>query len=207
MEDAGWYPRMGDIPGVEHQAPQGLDRTTIPGWDAVPEISSSEYEGRRHVQLWWGGDGFGTSAAPAHRADSEGDAATVSVPEALDRLWRGLELPGTASDYHFLIQGTAARLSSIRRAHPGLAEEVEKLWWLDIRLLQAVPAAVTSEHARDGGPEFYVVTAFDELISLYMYEGYVQEARKVAEIAAQFGQGSVVPFLKRIEALEAEESL
>lgn len=56
-----------------------------------------------------------------------------------------LELPGEASDYRFAIQGCFGRLWSLRRTHPRVTEEIEKLCWLDIRLPEALPDTLRYE--------------------------------------------------------------
>lgn len=204
--DTTWYPRMGDIPGLDYRTPDGLDRTTLPGWDETPTFHSFEFDGRKLTSVnWEHGRGQSSSWSPAKELayDSRED---LTPEEALDRLWRGLELPGTPSDYHFLIQETAGVLQRRRRSQPQFAEQTEALWWLNIRLIEAAPVAITSEYPKGDESEFYAASAFRELVTLYMNEGYVQDARRVAEIAGRFSQG-LDDFHARISALEAEDAL
>jgi hypothetical protein len=61
-----WFQRFGDIPGVSHAAPAGIDRRRLPSADARPQVHT--YDGERHLS-WPGGEGSGiisTSASPAH---------------------------------------------------------------------------------------------------------------------------------------------
>ena len=127
----------------------------------------------------------------------------------LKRLWEGLELPGEPSDYHFAIQGAAGALWARRAAEPEVLAWFEHLSWLDLRLVQAVPDAVRDEFAgaHPGRQEFFSVSAFHSLISLYSREGLLQEALEVAQLAQRFGQGedALADLEERFAALRAED--
>ena len=91
-------------------------------------------------------------------------------------------------------------------AQPQFAEQTEALWRLNIHLIEAAPVAITSEDPKGDESEFYAASAFRELVTRQMNEGYVQDARRVAEIAGRFSQG-LDDFHARISALEAEDAL
>jgi len=126
-------------------------------------------------------------------------------PEDLIRnVYEGLELPGEPTDYHFLIQGSASQLWSHRRQEPCVIGEVEKLCWLDIRLVEAWPGAASNQYSDER--EFYAILSFGALIEIYEREGFLAEALEVAELAARYGQHDEVRerLIRRIEAVENE---
>jgi hypothetical protein len=113
-------------------------------------------------------------------------------------------------DYHFAIQGATGVLwGRRRRLEPDFLAWFEYLNWLDIRLIQAFPDAVRDEYAdgQPARPEFYGVSAFSNLISLYSREGFLHEAKRVAQLASHFGQGEQVlaELEERFAALRAED--
>lgn len=206
-----WFRRFGDIPGVEYTPPEPVDRTKLKGHDAVARVERYEFDGRINESLRWPADDddeFGSSASPAHTVAFERLDDTLATTTLLRRLWEGLELPGEASDYHFAVQGLAETLYKRRAREPEVLAWVEYLCWLDIRLLQACPEAVTNEHA-DGYEDrrrFYSVPTFSRLVDLYTREGFLQDAMGVAHLAERFEQGVPVEELQeRMAALRAED--
>lgn len=200
-----WFRQFGAIPGVVYEPPRPLDRRKLAGHDAVPEQHVHEFEGKRQETLWWPGKGGGSSASPAHErafVDSR-DASTDTV---LRHVYEGLELPGEPSDYHFLIQGCAEQLWSRRRDEPNIVAEVEKLCWLDIKLVQVCPDAVSDEYSEER--RFYAILAFPRLIEIYEREGFLAEALAVADVAVRYGQceDARQRVVERIAAVEAETS-
>ena len=87
---------------------------------------------------------------------------------------------------------------------PWIFAELERLCWLDIRLVQAYPDIMQINNAR----AFLSITTLQHLITLYEQEGYLYDALQVAEIAVKFNQQ--LPALERIKSrianLEAEEA-
>lgn len=194
-----WFRRFGDIPGVTYETPSGLDPKKLPGYGVVPKIDVFEFEGKRRQTLSWPGYG---GASPAQRR-LEGDFTTVPAREILTNCLEGLELPGQPSDYHFLIQGCASGLWG-RRREPDFLDDVEKLCWLDIQLIQACPDTFRNEFSDE--PRFPLVLTFSILIDLYEREGFLREALDVAERAARYGQLDACDRLaKRITAVENED--
>jgi len=135
------------------------------------------------------------------------ETSESSSDELLDNLWKTLETPGEAADYHFAIQTTAGYLYGRRLDEPGILSWSEWLSWLDVRLIQAVPSAVWTEDA-DGSGTYYQVAAFHTLLDLYQREGFLGEALQVAEIARSFGQNADLrpQIEERIELLRAEDA-
>ncbi len=125
--------------------------------------------------------------------------------ELLEHCYEALELPGVPSDYHFIIQGCAGALWSRRRREPQALEDVERLCWLDIQLIEARPETIVYQHEDD--PSFYRVLTFAILIDLYEREGCLREALEVAETAARHGQGPEARdrLAQRIAVVENED--
>jgi hypothetical protein len=200
-----WFRRLGDIPGLSFEANTALDRTKLPGYDATPQVQTYQFEGKRRESLPWPTEGCVGSASPAHQRAFT-DMSNLSTAELLPNTYEGLELPGEPRDYHFLVQGCAQELWRRRREEPDTLDYVEKLCWLDIRLIEAQPAAIRDEYAEE--PKFYIVSAFATLIGLYEHEGFLREALDVADRAAAFEQGAKdrERLRQRIKGVEAEDA-
>ncbi len=172
-----WYRRLGDIPGVGYATPPGVNRFKLRGASAKPKVSRFGFEGRQRLSAEWPGGGSASPASQHMRTDKDGP-----LTEVLHRLHEALELPGTASDYHYALMETYQALYSRRREEALALVEVERLCWLDIALVERCP--------RDRGEEFDLREvdhpAFSRLMQIYEREGYLLEARSVAERAAGF---------------------
>jgi hypothetical protein len=120
----------------------------------------------------------------------------------LQELYEVLELPGQLSDYRFAIQGAYTTIYERRREDLAMLEEVERLCWLEIELLEAYPGVVEYEP----GPR---VLAYEGLASLYETEGDFAGALEVAERGMRLGQeylATQVDGLRaRLAELEAED--
>jgi len=199
-----WYRRFAEIAGVHYSGSPGLDRRRLRGHDAVPEIYTHDHRdnvpGPAQTLMW--GDG---SASPVHeRAFS--DMKAMATSKLLRNVAEALELPGEPTDYHFAIQSTATVLWDRRRAEPDVLDEVERLCWMDVSLVQARPNAISDEYRPEGG--FYSVTSFKMLITLYEREGAIREALEVATVAERFDQlaEKAAELRERLALLEAEDA-
>lgn len=199
-----WFRRFSEIPGVTFARPAGVDPTSLPGYGVVPETRVYEFEGRRREALSWPAESGVGSASPAH-ARAFGNFRDAPAAEWLKHCYEGLELPGVPSDYHFIIQACAGALWSRRRREPQALEDVERLCWLDIQLIEARPETIEYEHEDE--PMFYRVLTFAILIDLYEREGYLREALAVADTAARHGQGPEARdrLAQRIAVVENED--
>jgi len=84
--------------------------------------------------------------------------------------------------------------------------EIEKLCWLDIRLLEALPD--TLRYQQTDGAFFYARSiAFERLIQMYERNGYLAEALDVAQRATRFHADDTIlkPLRERLERLETEQ--
>ncbi|MEK6282525.1 MAG: hypothetical protein AABN95_19360 [Acidobacteriota bacterium] len=195
-----WFPRLGDVPGIEY-VNKAVDRTRLLGHDAVPRIEQFEFDGRVHESMYWPTKDGSTSASPAKTWETkplEGETAGQTV---LRQLRESLELPGTLTDYHFAIQHGHDELRANAREESWVFEEVERLCWLDIKLIEQYPETITLEPITIQDEEmaklaterrrerrFFAVSAFHQLIGLYEREGYLNEALEIAKIAERFDQ-------------------
>lgn len=200
-----WFRRFGDIPGVGFEAHPHVDRRKLQGYDSVPEVHVHVVEGKREEALSWPVEDGSRSTSPAS-SWALGDSKDLSSPVLLRTTYEKLELPGEPSDYHFILQGCAGDLWKRRREEPEMLEEVEKLCWLDIRLVETHPEAITFEGV--DGPSFVSIHAFSLLIDLYEREGFLREALEVANRAVRFNQCQEdrERLLERITAVEAEDA-
>jgi hypothetical protein len=201
-----WFRRLAEIPGVRYDTPPGITRVHLPGHNLVPEQHTYEFDGRRHESLSWRTKEGSTSASPAHNWQTEPRPGESAAQTTLRQLYETLELPGVPSDYHFAIQGCHESLWKNRREEPWVVEQIERLCWLNIQLMEACPEAISSE--REGEAQYYSVSAFNRLIGLYEHEGYLKEALEVARRAVRFNQAQheFESLQQRVAQLEAEDA-
>lgn len=203
MRSLKWYSRLADVPGVDYPGWSGVDRSGVPLRGAKPRVRSYTVDGREQQSLEWSGS---TSQSPASQ-HFNGDLSNVATPALLRNLAEALELPGEAQDYHFIIQNAGEELWRRRRAEPEVLEEIERVFWLDIRLIGACPDAVSDEYNEDR--RFYEVRAFRSLVLLYRAEGAILEALDVARRAVRFDQQQQLleEMEGRLAVLEAEDGV
>jgi len=199
MEDATWFERLAAVPAVGYTGHPGIDRRALPQHDAKPEIQTFSYEGERQQSLFWKTPTGGGSQSPASAWSSERDPR-APTPAVLRRLYEALELPGKASDYHFALLGTYELLWSRRRKEPEILPELERLFLLDIKLVEERPAIIRGMMPDE---RFAArVPAFHYLVYLYSREGFLEEALAIAKRAANLGQGDLD--LREIEKRQAD---
>ena len=201
---AKWFRRLAEIPGVHYETPQTINRFSLPDYNLVPELHEFEFDGKRHESLSWRTREGSTSASPANRWRTEPRLDESPAQTALQQLFETFELPGIASDYHFAIHHCNETLWKQRRQEPWVLEQIERLCWLDIQLLEACPEAISFD--REGETQYANVDAFHRLINLYEDDGYLKEALEVARRAVRFNQAQnyFESLQERIAQLEAE---
>lgn len=176
---AKWYSRFADIPGVQYAPFVPVDQKHLWGRGARPEVERHNFDGKQHDSVMWPtADGGYTSASPAKQ---HGLIESDPTPDAtLTHLSEALELPGTASDYHFTLQGAHESLWRHRRAQPSLYNSIETICRLDIALVTLL--------GRDMyGDSPFAVLAFNRLAGIYEVEGRLNEALAVYEQAEAKG--------------------
>lgn len=205
MEDEKWFPRFAEIPGIKYEPPKGLDFSNLPGRGKVPEISSYEFDGKRRKSIMWKYDETSSSASPAHGWETVPRAGESEALTLLRQVYETLELPGMLSDYHFALQRTHDGLRKYIGQESWVLSEIEKLCWLNIRLLENYPETISWEN--DDGVHFARVSAFNRLIGLYENEGYLRDALEVAKIAVKFDYGSelIENLEEKIKIIESED--
>lgn len=195
-----WFPRFADIPGVTYAPSTQIDPSSLPGRGQRPEIS--RYSGIA-PSLRWGN----TSASPAKQF-TPWNPPIESTEQLLVRIAQVLELPGEPSDYHFAIQSTAGALRSRTARAPALFDELERLCWLDLQLIQAVPEAVSVGEPE--GERYFSILTITWLLQLYLREGQLLYAAQVASIAERFGQKGEMRQItiarERYAAVQAEDA-
>ena len=190
---AAWFERMAAIPGVRFAGSPGVVRERLPGARVRPQAPYGS-------PMWPTLEGS-TSATPASRHVP----MEASGAELIARVWEALELPGSAMDYHFVLQSMVDRLWKARRADPAGLELLEVFALLDLELMEAAPQAVSF----DAGPSpasFVRIASVPRLIALLEREGAFAEAFELARRLARFGQGedAVIRLSEKLGALMAE---
>jgi len=201
-----WFRRLGDIPGLDYETPEAIDRAAISGHDAEPEVHRIELlDGEIHESLSWprtvepppGEEPVSAGLAPVS-AYLQAFYARERQPtnELIQAIQEAVELPGRASDYHFALQQALPELRSRMLEAPEVLSHIERFAWLDIRLALAYPRAVSTDMP-GVTIRYYMMEAFDTLANLYSGEGFFNEALEVARVAQQFEQPG-----RRLESLE-----
>lgn len=193
-----WYKRFADVPGVSYERSSSIDLSQLDGYDSEPTLHEFEFDGKVHRSLHWPTPGGYTSASPVHRR-AFGSRDAESPYFALRELEETLELPGELSDYHFATQGTCQAVFDARRQDFKLLEEVERLCWLDVALIEAHPSVAEYEPGK-----FFRVVGYEMLMRLYEGEGYFAEALEVAQRSAHLGQEYSLDRAQRLRTRLAE---
>jgi hypothetical protein len=201
-----WFRSFSEIPGIGYEGNSALYRPQLPEHATLPKSGSYDIAGMLRDYLSWPmllGTGT-TSASPVMQWKTQPRSGESPAQTRLRQLYETLELPGELLDYHFAIQGCCSELWRLRREEPWVLTDIERLCWLDIRLIEAYPAITQAKNERG----FLVITTIQHLIALYEQEGYLYEALEVAEIAAQFNQqlSALERIKSRIATLESEEA-
>jgi len=205
MQDAEWFPRLGEVPGIQYPESTLVDRRSLLGHDWQPQHFKYFLEDRYHVR-WPAYDAEWTTASPAQQWYSRSPAQGHSAAATLRHLHEVLELPGDLFTYHLAIMTGSESLFRFRRTDPWVLEEVERFCLLDMELIVAYPAMIAEERAPGG---YVRSSTFRILRNLYEKDGYLREAMEIARLAARFHQES--PGLEKIEQrlaiLEAENDV
>jgi hypothetical protein len=129
----------------------------------------------------------------------------MTLTALLQHTWEAVEFPGTAMDYHFILQSAVAELWRRRRDDPAGLAVLETFAALDLALAEADPAAVSLA----GDPsDSVVVTSVLTWRKMLEREGALHDALELARRAARFGQGgeAVARLEDKLSALEAESA-
>jgi hypothetical protein len=135
---------------------------------------------------WPMADGGASSASPAHER-AFADLSGLGRGDLVRWVWEGLELPGKASDYHFLLQGAVDQAWLRRREDPTWLHVLETFANLDLALVEAAPHAVTLEGTLPPG-KFVRITSIERLVNLLEREGALRGALALADRARRFGE-------------------
>lgn len=203
-----WHRRLGDLLGSIYRPLMDVEQSRLPGTDFKPHRVDYLGEGYEEDSYWrWPSlDGSGeTSASPASSWSSGIDPTKGETRAMLQRATEAFELPGTVSDYHFILLNVYQRLWRDRRSEVGLAGLVEMFCRLDVELVCNQPESIRLDR---GDRTYLHVPAFQYLVTLYLDEGYLRDALEVAATAERFDQEAVGSdeLIERIRVLEAEDA-
>lgn len=202
LNDTIWFRRFAEIPGIAYTTPTGLDLRHLRKRSLTPQVH--DYGSGR--SLWWETEDGGTSQSPAGEHMLE-DRRGASPTQIRKNVAEALELPGTASDYHFALQNAAGELYGRRRNDPTTIDDAHRLYLLDLDLIQLQPEAVTI--GLDGPRTYVSILGLSRLMRMYLTEGRVADAAAIADIAERFETGDsrdAVAARTRAAALAAEDA-
>lgn len=177
---------LSNVPGVGYECPPGIDRQALLRVNEKPRISTYFFDGKRRTSVSWDQpNGVSTSQSPASAWAATGPM-DAPWPETVRRLYEALELPGTASDYHFALLRATDVLWESRRQDPEVLAELERLCLLHIKLLERSPEVARLERC-EGEPIALYAPAFRYLVRLYEQEGMIEDALEIARRGRALG--------------------
>ena len=178
-DEANWYPRFADIPEIQYIPLISVNQKNLWGRGARPKVERYNFDGKQHISMMWlAPDGTSTSASPAKQR-----SLTLNDPTPTDilaHLSETLELPGTASDYHFTLQDAHESFWRQRKVQPSVYNTIETICQLDIALV-----ALLGQDMYGDSP--FAVSAFSRLAGIYETEGLLGEALAVYDQAEAGG--------------------
>jgi hypothetical protein len=193
LDETTWYPRLGDVPGVNFTGSPGIDRSKLR--DAKKRPTKTSYG------LDWETRDGSTSASPVHEhtySDQE-----VSTKTLVKRTWEALELPGVVSDWHFLLMNTVRTLWNQRAAEPQFLADCEAFCRLDLQIITSHPHLFALDK-RDDGPEYLSLPTIPILVKLLRACDDLDEALAVARTGVRFNPETLDRPIAEIEALLQE---
>src|SRR5947208_77528 len=98
-----WYPRFADVPGLRYPGSPGVDRTRLRGHNLKPRVDRYKWEGKQRTTLEWTYGDMSTSESPARMWETKSRPGESPGQTVLRRTRERLELPGTLTDYHFIL--------------------------------------------------------------------------------------------------------
>jgi hypothetical protein len=167
----------------------------VPGVDARPQVDHLEFgDGRSYDRVTWltpSGQPFSQDTGGPASQHGRGlgrntDALPASVALTVSE---ALALPGTRSEYHFLILSAWHALYAGRRHDPLALRWVEALCLADITLLELGPELVFDKQSWGDSDDhrYPIVAPFDQLSSLYHREGFLAAAVGIEQRCAALG--------------------
>lgn len=212
-----WFPRFGDIPGIDWQTPAGINRREILGHAAKPEASA--WSGDRDYLSWpivyahdEGEFREGTTSQPPAGQFPMPDQSRT-VEQQMHALAQALELPGHAGTYHQLLSDSAQYLYKIRKRQATAVREAERLALLDMQLLSLRQEVLDRRREiLDDMPEDQMpvwVHSVRLLHRMYTENGALEAAERIAVAAIdQLGQRfdrELAEARERLEVLRSED--
>ncbi|WP_169944434.1 hypothetical protein [Microbispora sp. H11081] len=192
-----WYARMADVQGIGFAGSPGVNRDHLPGTRIRPR--------EEYGSLLWPTASGTTSASPAHNR-AFGDMRTPDTDTLIRWVWEGLELPGSASDYHFLLQNAVEQFWSRRRTAPAGLHFVEVFAHLDLLLIEAVPQTVLINEKKPS-LGFVRISSIATWINLLHAEGALRDALSVSKRIQRFGDNYLDERLEaKVAALDEESA-
>lgn len=182
--DGTWVPSLRELEAVRYSPPAGIQAPRLSRDQAIPKVSSYEFDGEERTYLSWKTRDGSTSASPASRHSATDSDDDSTIEEMVRHLHEGLCLPGTPSDYHFAIQRVVDALWKRRRSDPKAVGPLEELCLLDIAIVETHPDSFRT------GDRFVSMTSTRLLVSLYEHAGDLDAAVALARRVDPFLNGT-----------------
>lgn len=195
-----WYRKLADIPGVNYQSCPKVNRSRLPWHNLKPKIDHYDFRGELREDLTWPYRDGESSQSPVSRHGP--NITEYQSPQVLlQYLYEALELPGKGVDYYDAIEHCIHRLWEVQRRRPEVLNEIEKLCWLGIRLVEAPPNITWV-----GTFVWPCHFVFSYLSDLYASNGYLAEALDVAQRMQRFlsNKNDVNSLRERLARIEAD---
>lgn len=196
-----WYECLADVPHLDYATPASVDVATLPEHDLCPRIVTTTWNGTAKTTPEWIRDprGYGSRRSPAAewkghvRPPGESEAAA-----AMHRIHEARALPGTLTDYYFVLLGGIQVSWSHRIGNPWLYQEMERLSLLAIALVECHQDALSADN--DGRIGHLGVPAYDMLLTIYGREGHLVEMQDIVRRATEHHVGD---FSRKDQSLTA----
>lgn len=182
-----WFSALDRIHGVRWEPLVHVDMDRLPERDAVMRIRRAEAWGEsgkfyEHNEWFTPADSH-LDGSPASRRGERDNDAKVLPRTIARRVSEALALPGTPSDYHFVVLGAVDALWGTRSQDPRSFGWIEALCLADISMIESLPDI--AEQPEDGtqydGRRFPPFPSYDRLSSMYVREGFLADAVSIEQ--------------------------
>lgn len=196
-----WYERLADVPHLDYVTPVSVDAAALPERGLRPRLATTMWNGTNKTSPEWIRDprGYGSRRSPATEwkgyAPQSGESEATA---AMRRVHEALALPGTLTDYYFVLLGGIQAAWSHRAGNPWLYQELERLSLLAIALVECHQDALSADN--DGRIGHLGVPAYDMLLTIYGREGHLVEMQDIVRRATEHHVGD---FSRKEQSLAA----
>jgi len=182
-----WYPRLAAVLGINYPGSPDVERSRLATANVTPQIRRYQSVDGDDLpdSLWWA---YGETESSQSPAAARAAALSGDYESWVRAAQEAVELPGTPSDYHFILQGCVDTIWLRHRREPGALALFELFAWADLRLVAAHRTWFEFDKP-DGGTGYYRIGTIDRLLGMLSREGAWRAALEVVEVAVTLRQG------------------